>query len=102
MMKADQDDEDGVGGGAGNRNGNEKIPRPLSMVVRRLLDDDRLSDECWNSELREVQLWENERFGGMSFRAFNSFLFFYFFLFVPADSVLTCAYFRSEHRSYPT
>ncbi|KIM41141.1 hypothetical protein M413DRAFT_445856 [Hebeloma cylindrosporum] len=39
-------------------------PLPLSMVLRRVMDDDRLSDECWNSEMREVQLWENERFGG--------------------------------------
>lgn len=31
------------------------------LVVQRLLDDDRLSDECWNSEMREVELWENER-----------------------------------------
>jgi len=51
-----QDDDD-----AGNKN----IPLPFSMVVWRVIDDDRLSDECWNSEIREVQLWENERFGGM-------------------------------------
>ena len=52
----------GDGDGADNKN----VPLPLSMVVRRVMDDDRLSDECWNSEIREVQLWENERFGGMS------------------------------------
>ena len=52
----------GDGDGADNKN----VPFPLSMVVRRVMDDDRLSDECWNSEIREVQLWENERFGGMS------------------------------------
>lgn len=46
-------------------NNDKHIPLPLSMVVRRVIDDDRLSDECWNSEMREVQLWENERFGGM-------------------------------------
>jgi len=34
------------------------------MVIQRFLDDDRLSDECWNSEMREVELWENERYGG--------------------------------------
>ena len=45
---------------------NKNVPLPLSMVVRRVMDDDRLGDECWNSEMREVQLWENERFGGMS------------------------------------
>lgn len=37
---------------------------PLSMMVQRLVDDDRLTDIVWNSELREVELWENERFGG--------------------------------------
>jgi len=64
-----------VGGGAGDGDMNKRIPLPLSMVVRRLIqvDDDRLSDECWNSELREVQLWENERFGGMSLRHFALF-----------------------------
>jgi len=52
MMKADHDDEDGVGvvGDARNKNVNESIPPPLSMVVRRLLYDGRLSDQCWNSE----------------------------------------------------
>ena len=86
MKQANQDDggEDGIGGEAGNRNGNEKIPLPLSMVVRRLLDDDRLNDKCWNSELREVQLWENERFGGMSLSCFHTF-------FVDAISFVTCA-----------
>jgi hypothetical protein len=37
---------------------------PLSMMVQRIVDDDRLTDTVWNSELREVELWENERFGG--------------------------------------
>ncbi|KAF8881838.1 hypothetical protein CPB84DRAFT_1817224 [Gymnopilus junonius] len=39
-------------------------PVPLRMTLQRVMDDDRLTDECWNSEMREVQLWENERFGG--------------------------------------
>lgn len=39
-------------------------PLPFSTVLQRIMDDDRLSDECWNSEMREVQLWENERWGG--------------------------------------
>ncbi|KAF9474279.1 hypothetical protein BDN70DRAFT_815947 [Pholiota conissans] len=39
-------------------------PLPFSMVLQRIVDDDRLTDECWNSEMREVQLWENERWGG--------------------------------------
>ncbi|KAJ2915917.1 hypothetical protein MD484_g4506, partial [Candolleomyces efflorescens] len=34
--------------------------QPLKMVLRRLMDDDRLTDKCWNSEMREVELWENE------------------------------------------
>lgn len=40
---------------------------PLSagnVIIQRVLDDDRLTDECWNSEMREVELWENERLGG--------------------------------------
>jgi len=39
------------------------------------MDEDRLSDEFRNSEMREVQLWENERFSGMSLRAFSLFVF---------------------------
>ena len=39
-------------------------PVPLSMVIRRAMDDDRLTDACWNSEMREVYLWENERYWG--------------------------------------
>lgn len=43
----------------------EKAPiPPLTMVVQRAMDDDKLSDKCWNSEMREVYLWENERYGG--------------------------------------
>lgn len=26
-----------------------------------MVDDDKLSDKCWNAEMREVELWENER-----------------------------------------
>ncbi|KAJ3511622.1 hypothetical protein NLJ89_g3990 [Agrocybe chaxingu] len=39
-------------------------PLPFGMVLQRLMDDDRLTDVCWTSELREVELWENERYGG--------------------------------------
>ena len=39
----------------------------FKIFLQRVLDDDRLSDSCWNSEKREVELWENERFGGSSF-----------------------------------
>ncbi|KAH9480863.1 hypothetical protein JR316_0007465 [Psilocybe cubensis] len=58
----------------GRRNGGgdetkDAVPEkmlPLSMIVQRIIDDDRLTDECWNSEMREVQLWENERYGDSS------------------------------------
>ena len=36
----------------------------MKTFLQRVMDDDRLSDSCWNSEMREVELWENERFGG--------------------------------------
>ena len=36
----------------------------FKTFLQRFIDDDRLSDSCWNSEKREVELWENERFGG--------------------------------------
>jgi len=38
--------------------------KPVRMILQRFLDDDKLTDECWNSEMREVELWENERYGG--------------------------------------
>jgi hypothetical protein len=67
---------------------NKDIPLPLSMVVRRVMDDDRLSDECWNSEMREVQLWENERFGGMFLRSPFIFSFIFSLLTVLCSSSL--------------
>ena len=33
------------------------------LRVARLVDDDRLEDRHWRSELRDVELWENERYG---------------------------------------
>ena len=39
----------------------------FKTFLQRVIDDDRLSDSCWNSEMREVELWENERFGGRFF-----------------------------------
>lgn len=30
--------------------------------LQRAVDDDNLSDECWGAEMREVHLFENERF----------------------------------------
>ncbi|TEB22947.1 hypothetical protein FA13DRAFT_1640431 [Coprinellus micaceus] len=37
---------------------------PVLTALQRLIDDDRLTDKCWNSEMRDVELWENERLGG--------------------------------------
>jgi len=39
MRKGDENEE-GIGGDAGNQNVNENIPILLSMVVRWLIDDD--------------------------------------------------------------
>lgn len=33
----------------------------LRSRVTRYIDNDRLEDKHWNSEMREVELWENER-----------------------------------------
>ncbi|OAX41664.1 hypothetical protein K503DRAFT_684952 [Rhizopogon vinicolor AM-OR11-026] len=33
----------------------------LKMKLRRWIDDDRLEDRHWGAEMREVELWENER-----------------------------------------
>ncbi|KAG2344391.1 hypothetical protein BDR05DRAFT_961741 [Suillus weaverae] len=33
----------------------------LKMNLRRWIDDDRLDDKHWGAEMREVELWENER-----------------------------------------
>ncbi|KAG2133360.1 integral peroxisomal membrane peroxin-domain-containing protein [Suillus clintonianus] len=33
----------------------------LKMKLRRWIDDDRLDDKHWGAEMREVELWENER-----------------------------------------
>ncbi|KAF5335345.1 hypothetical protein D9611_011682 [Ephemerocybe angulata] len=45
----------------------EPIPTqrpPIATILQKIIDDDRLTDKCWNSEMREVELWENERLGG--------------------------------------
>ena len=45
-----------------------EIIQPRLKIARhraaRWVDNDRLEDKHWRSELREVELWENERFGG--------------------------------------
>ena len=48
----DVGDNEGIGGDVEHRNINKRIPLPLSIVVGWFLDDDRLNDECWNSEVR--------------------------------------------------
>ncbi|PFH47925.1 hypothetical protein AMATHDRAFT_6307 [Amanita thiersii Skay4041] len=37
---------------------------PLKAVAQRILDNDKLTDVCWHAEMREVELWENERYVG--------------------------------------
>lgn len=34
---------------------------PLTTFVQRLIDDNNLADSCWTPEMREVELFENER-----------------------------------------
>ena len=36
----------------------------LKTIAQRVVDNDRLTDGCWQSEMREVELWENERYVG--------------------------------------
>ena len=36
----------------------------VQTIFQRVVDDDRLTDACWQSEMREVELWENERYVG--------------------------------------
>ena len=47
-----------------------ELLRPRLKVLRsrlfRLVDNDRLEDKHWSSEMREVELWENERWTGGS------------------------------------
>jgi len=38
----------------------------VKTILQRFVDDDRLTDACWQSEMREVELWENERYVGES------------------------------------
>ncbi|KAJ3976001.1 integral peroxisomal membrane peroxin-domain-containing protein [Lentinula raphanica] len=39
----------------------EIFRKRIKMRLQRFLDDNNLSDKVWNSEIREVELWENER-----------------------------------------
>ncbi|KAF8887106.1 hypothetical protein BD779DRAFT_1470830 [Infundibulicybe gibba] len=40
-------------------------PERVGPLWQQLLDDDRLSDACWNAEMRTVEVWENERWAGV-------------------------------------
>jgi hypothetical protein len=55
---------------------------PLRTILERVMDDDKLSDKLWRAEMREVELWENERFAGM-------FICSLFFAFRPLKSSFT-------------
>ncbi|KAJ7656245.1 integral peroxisomal membrane peroxin-domain-containing protein [Mycena polygramma] len=44
--------------------GSASSPRSWKSLGVRLVDDANLTDECWVAEKREVELFENERFGG--------------------------------------
>ncbi|KAG6879301.1 hypothetical protein C0992_003718 [Termitomyces sp. T32_za158] len=35
---------------------------PLRTIFERIRDNDRLDDTCWHAEMREVELFENERY----------------------------------------
>ncbi|KIM71444.1 hypothetical protein PILCRDRAFT_17074 [Piloderma croceum F 1598] len=35
--------------------------KSIRALAARVMDDDRLEDRHWNTEMREVELWENER-----------------------------------------
>ncbi|KAG6824888.1 hypothetical protein H0H92_005519 [Tricholoma furcatifolium] len=37
-------------------------PVVLETLLARLRDNDHLSDACWGSEMRETELWENQRY----------------------------------------
>ena len=39
----------------------EPFSKRGKALLTRFIDDDRLEDKHWQSEMREVELWENER-----------------------------------------
>ena len=92
----DVGDNEGIGG-VEHRNINKTSPLPLSMVVRRLLDDDRLNDECWNSEVRYC-CGRTNGWAVSLFELFHSFLLLFC---VCLGWFGTYAYSRSQPRSYP-
>ena len=49
-------------GGTSPHNVKDGGVMPLRTVLERIMDDDKLTDKLWRAEMREVELWENERF----------------------------------------
>ncbi|KAJ7880070.1 hypothetical protein B0H14DRAFT_2708467 [Mycena olivaceomarginata] len=47
------------------RGGSAASSRSWKSLGVRLIDDANLADACWVAEMREVELFENERFGGV-------------------------------------
>ncbi|OBZ68884.1 Peroxisomal membrane protein PEX29 [Grifola frondosa] len=39
----------------------QPLLRPFRTRLHRIIDDDKLEDKHWRTEMREVELWENER-----------------------------------------
>ncbi|KAL0573022.1 hypothetical protein V5O48_008933 [Marasmius crinis-equi] len=48
------------------------LRKKFKWTVQRLIDDNNLTDECWNSEIREVELWENERLDKLQAQALRT------------------------------
>jgi hypothetical protein len=70
LMKTRREEEENGEGYSSSIGENISGVNPIisfKTFLQQLIDDDRLSDSCWNSEMREVELWENERFGGRFF-----------------------------------
>ena len=42
------------------------------MKLRRWIDDDKLEDRHWGAEMREVELWENEKWAPSSSSSFST------------------------------
>lgn len=49
-------------GGTQLHNAKDGEVMPLRTILERIMDDDKLTDKLWRAEMREVELWENERF----------------------------------------
>jgi hypothetical protein len=56
FRRGGKEEEGGEGG-----QGQGWSSKSIRALVARIMDDDRLEDRHWNTEMREVELWENER-----------------------------------------